>query len=78
MQALDDGVPDTLEWTIHADPDVNMLVKPAHVPWFTDTCCVNRIPDVIQAPSGLVDITRLGPPKYVSSLKGDLFAEKHM
>ena len=55
-----------------------MLVKPAHVPWFTDTCCVNRIPDVIQAPSGLVDITRLGPPKYVSSLKGDLFAEKDM
>ena len=52
-----------------------MLIKPAPVPWFTDTCCVNRIPDVLQAPPGLIDITKLGPPKYVPSLKGKLFPE---
>ena len=72
LQALDEGEQDRIEWTIHAEPDVNMKVNPSPVKWFTNTCCVNRIPDVIKAEPGLVDITRLGPPKYVHSLKGDL------
>ncbi len=59
------GEADCSSYTIHADPDINMTNTPAHIDILTNTSYINRIPDVIKAPPGLVTIDMMGPPRYV-------------
>ena len=59
------GETDYNNWTIHGEPDITMVNSPAHMDVLTNTSYVNRIPDVIKAPPGLVTTNMLGPPRYI-------------
>ena len=62
------GETDYYNVTIHAEPDITMINKPAHADVLTNTSYVNRIPDVIKAPPGLVTTNMMGPARYMHTL----------
>ena len=55
---------DVNEWKVHGEPELS-LVNPA-VDTRTTTCTqlVNRIPDVLEAPPGLLTVAELPTPRY--------------
>ena len=59
------GEADFNNWTVHSDPDIKMAINPAPMDVLTNTSYVNRIPDVIKAPPGLVTTNMMGPPRYI-------------
>ena len=55
---------DKNEWTIYGEPDTTLIInRPATVE-LTCATIVNRIPDVIKAPSGFVLTSQMGENKY--------------
>ncbi|MGK0171949.1 MAG: hypothetical protein ACI9W2_003683 [Gammaproteobacteria bacterium] len=58
------GESDTNEWTIRGEPDLHL--RNDIVPYRTVTCTtvVNRIPDIIAAPAGLITLDQLPQPRY--------------
>ncbi len=66
-----EGEDEEMSITIHAEPDVTMTIKPLNSDWLTATSYINRIPQVIAAPPGLVTSDKLPRLAYVHSLKAD-------
>lgn len=58
------GESDTNEWVIRGEPDLHLRNDRVPTRLITCTTVVNRIPDVIQAPPGLVTLDRLPQPRY--------------
>ena len=55
---------DTNTWTVYGEPDTTVTInKPATVE-LTCADIVNRIPDVINAPSGFIPTSRMGEMTY--------------
>lgn len=58
------GEADTNRWELLGEPDTRFLIdRPLNQPMICATL-VNRIPDVIAAPPGLVSTDRLDPPRW--------------
>jgi 4-hydroxy-tetrahydrodipicolinate reductase len=55
---------DVNEWRVHGEPDLHLRNDRVPTRLITCTSVVNRIPDVINAPPGLVTLDRLGKPRY--------------
>jgi len=58
------GESDTNEWRVHGDPALHLRNDGVPTRLITCTSVVNRIPDVINAPPGLVTLDELGKPRY--------------
>ena len=69
FKVFKEGEDEKLNITIHAEPDVTMTIKPLNSDWLTATSYINRIPQVLAAPPGLVTTEKLGRLRYVHSLK---------
>jgi secondary-alkyl amine dehydrogenase [NAD(P)+] len=59
-----EGEVDTNEWVIKGEPELRLLNDRVPTRLITCTSAVNRIPDVIAAPAGLVTLDRLPKPRY--------------
>lgn len=59
-----EGESDTNEWLIHGEPELHLANDRVPTRLITCTSVVNRIPDVIAAPPGLVTLDRLPQPRY--------------
>jgi 4-hydroxy-tetrahydrodipicolinate reductase len=59
-----EGESDTNEWRIHGEPELHLSNERVPTRLTTCTSVVNRIPDVIAAPPGLVTLDRLPQPRY--------------
>ncbi len=59
-----EGETDTNEWLVRGEPDLHLRNDDVPTRLITCTSVVNRIPDVINAPPGLVTLDRLGKPRY--------------
>ena len=58
------GESDTNEWVIRGEPDLHLRNDRVPTRIITCTSVVNRIPDVIAAPPGLVTLDQLPQPRY--------------
>jgi secondary-alkyl amine dehydrogenase [NAD(P)+] len=58
------GEVDVNEWRVRGEPDLHLRNDDVPTRLITCTSVVNRIPDVIDAPPGLVTLDRLGKPRY--------------
>jgi 4-hydroxy-tetrahydrodipicolinate reductase len=58
------GEVDTNEWVVHGEPELRLFNDAVPTRLITCTSVVNRIPDVIEAPPGLVTLDRLPRPRY--------------
>ena len=57
---------DSNKWTVYGEPDTTLVIdRPATVE-LTCATVVNRIPDVIKAPSGFVPTSKMGELKYIN------------
>ncbi len=63
-RVYDAGESDTNEWLIHGEPELHLSNERVPTRLITCTSVVNRIPDVIDAPPGLVTLDRLPQPRY--------------
>ncbi len=54
---------DSNEWTVCGEPDTTMVINRPGTVWLTCATVVNRIPDVLNAPSGYVPTSRMGELK---------------
>ena len=59
-----EGEVDTNEWIVHGEPELRLFNDAVPTRLITCTSMVNRIPDVIAAPPGLVTLDRLPRPSY--------------
>jgi 4-hydroxy-tetrahydrodipicolinate reductase len=59
-----EGQTDVNEWIVHGEPELHLRNDTVPTRLITCTSVVNRIPDVILAPPGLVTLERLGKPRY--------------
>ena len=59
-----EGEVDTNQWVIHGEPELRLFNDRVPTRLVTCTSVVNRIPDVIAAPPGLVTLDRLPKPRY--------------
>jgi 4-hydroxy-tetrahydrodipicolinate reductase len=59
---------ESIEWLIEGDPPVQMSIDPPSSHLTTATQLVNRLPDVVEAPSGYVTLDQLPPLRYHRSL----------
>ena len=59
-----EGEVDTNEWVVHGEPELRLFNDAVPTRLITCTSMVNRIPDVIAAPPGLVTLDRLPRPSY--------------
>ena len=55
---------DKNEWTVYGEPDTTITVARPRTVELTCATIVNRIPDVINAPSGFVTTDKMGEPTY--------------
>lgn len=55
---------DTNEWTVIGEPETTITVKQPATVELTCADIVNRIPDVINAPSGFIPTSQMPEPKY--------------
>ena len=55
---------DKNEWTVFGEPDTTIVVNRPATSELTCADIINRIPDVINAPSGFIPTSRLSEPKY--------------
>lgn len=55
---------DKNEWTIYGEPDTTIVVNRPKTSELTCADIVNRIPDVLNAPSGFIPTSRFPEPKY--------------
>lgn len=61
---------DSNEWTIYGEPDTTVVINRPSTVELTCASCINRIPEVINAPSGYVTTDKYAPNSYkVSSLE---------
>ena len=58
------GEVDTNEWVVLGEPELRLFNDAVPTRFITCTSMVNRIPDVIAAPPGLVTLDRLPRPRY--------------
>ncbi len=56
---------DRNDWTIEGEPNTNLVITRPSTVELTCAAIVNRIPDVINAPSGFVPTSRMGEMKYL-------------
>lgn len=56
---------DKNDWTIEGEPNTNLVITRPSTVELTCAAIVNRIPDVINAPSGFVPTSRMGEMKYL-------------
>ena len=68
MKAFEKTDEDINEITILSEPEVKISIKPGNIAEFSCINMVNRIPDIIAAPSGYVTTNHLPPPRYINSL----------
>lgn len=59
-----EGVFDKNEWTVEGEPNTTITVNKPQTVELTCATIVNRIPDVINAKSGFVPTSQLGPIRY--------------
>jgi 4-hydroxy-tetrahydrodipicolinate reductase len=55
---------DQNKWTIYGTPDITVDIPAPATAQLTCTTIVNRIPQVIEAPAGLITCEKLSPPVY--------------
>ena len=55
---------DKNEWTVYGEPDTKFVVTKPNTVELTCASIVNRIPDVLESPSGYVPTSRMGELKY--------------
>lgn len=56
---------DKNDWTIEGEPNTNLVITRPSTVELTCAAIVNRIPDVVNAPSGFVPTSRMGEMKYL-------------
>ena len=56
---------DKNDWTVEGEPNTNLVITRPSTVELTCAAIVNRIPDVINAPSGFVPTSRMGEMKYL-------------
>ena len=68
---------DQNEWTLYGEPDTTVVINKPATSELTCADIVNRIPDVINAPSGFIATSKLPEPKYrVENLNEYVLDEK--
>ena len=55
---------DVNEWTVSGEPDTTVTINRPATPELTCATIVNRLPQLVDAPSGFVTTDQLGPPAY--------------
>lgn len=63
-----DGETDSNTWRVKGEPDLHLQNNNVPTRFITCSTMVNRIPDVIQAPPGLLSLDKLSAPSFQSSL----------
>lgn len=56
---------DSNEWTVFGEPDTTMVINRPRTVELTCASVVNRIPDVLKAPSGYIPTSKFGELKYL-------------
>lgn len=64
LKVFDKGDSETHSWVVRGEPTLHLECRELPGPVGTCTAVVNRIPDVIAAPAGLVTVDRLPKPKF--------------
>lgn len=55
---------DQNEWTLHGEPDTTVVINRPATAELTCADVINRIPDVLNAPSGFISTSKLPEPQY--------------
>lgn len=59
-----EGETDSNEWQVFGEPGLHLRNDRVPTRFITCSTVVNRIPDIIDAPPGLMSLDKLGPPGY--------------
>jgi 2,4-diaminopentanoate dehydrogenase len=60
------GETEHMSWTVDGDPSSSLRLERQDSVHATAACVINRVPDVIAAPPGMVTVDQLGPMQFAN------------